>query len=79
MTRLQLATADLAALWLWVDCEIWVTPATVRQWAARGKIASHGQRGTRGGCYDLEEVRTYALSVRTKVHQVAQLPAVPSH
>ena len=66
--RLQLETAEFAAVWLWVNSEIKVAPATIRQWAKRGKIASHGGRGIRGGCYDLQEVQDYARSVQHLAH-----------
>lgn len=66
--RPQLATAELAALWLWVNWEIKIAPVTVRQWAKRGKITSHGRRGTRGGCYDLQEVQDYALKTQIVAH-----------
>ena len=55
--RHDLINANDAALWIWRAHHILVKPATIRQWAARKHITSHGFRRER---YDLREIVAYA-------------------
>ena len=58
-SRSLVNTADIA-LYLWKAYRVRVKPATIRQWASRGRIATYGVRRER---YDLREVVAYAEHV----------------
>jgi hypothetical protein len=51
--RRQLVNATDAVIWLRRTHGVRLSPATIRQWAARGHIGSHSFRRER---YDLREV-----------------------
>lgn len=59
-TSRNLVNASDIALYLWKAHRVRVKPATIRQWASRGRISTYGIRRER---YDLREAVAYAERV----------------